>query len=64
MKLCPKCNNFTINCDFCKYVKYEDGFMFGPTGCALHEDEDHQKKAQNCGVCEDYYCKNADKEDQ
>lgn len=63
-----KCNSFCVPCcDFCIHAYHEyfedadegylNGFIRGgPIGCIIHYDEKHQKIAQSCGFCEDFYC--------
>ena len=55
-------------CDFCIHVIYEteeiDGGIvtFGPIGCKLHLDEEHQDCAAGCAYCEDFHCFMANEE--
>lgn len=50
------------SCDFCVYAVYgeyltdEDGAYYTewPSGCWLHQDQWHQKTAEECGYCEDF----------
>ena len=49
-------------CDFCTHVIHEteeiDGKVvtFGPIGCKLHLDKEHQDCAEGCAYCEDFHC--------
>lgn len=60
MTLCNK--NCIPCCDFCAHVIYDteeiDGkvITFGPMGCKLHADKEHQEIAEDNGYCEDFHC--------
>lgn len=43
---------------FCKYMipDIENSINFGPKGCSLHPDEEHQEIADACGYCDDFVC--------
>lgn len=56
-------------CDFCIYVIYdpiydEVGSIAGaePSGCRLHNDQEHQDIAESCGYCHDFHCFRADED--
>ena len=62
MKLCnEKC---IPCCDYCLYCIHEPVLCNGkltngePVGCCKYADTEHQKIAQGCGYCEDFYCLN------
>lgn len=57
-----ECRDYLACCDYCIYSKYDDGERFGPTGCSLHVDKEHQEIAQWCGKCNDFHCVLANKE--
>lgn len=67
MKLCS--NDCYPICDFCYYAIHEEWndhtghHVGGPVGCTLHFDQEHQKIADNCGYCNDFYCALQAKED-
>lgn len=48
-------------CDYCIHCEHEviEGMTCGPIGCILHKDEEHQRKAEGGGYCEDFHCENA-----
>ena len=50
---------------FCKYVipDIENLIHFGPKGCSLHPDEEHQEIAYACGYCDDFVCMNVKDEE-
>lgn len=68
------CQEFCIPCcDFCIHAYHEyfedpEGYLAGryirggPLGCIIHYDEAHQRIAQHCGYCQDFYCFRAFKE--
>ena len=49
---------------FCKYVilDIENSINFGPKGCSLHLDKEHQEIAVACGYCDNFICKNVKEE--
>ena len=54
-----KCGTDCIPCcDFCINAEHEvfEIGTGGPIGCFLHLDAEHQKIAEGCGHCEDFYC--------
>lgn len=70
MVLCE--HNCIPCCDFCIYVKhtcyheYDNNHKIQliqgePIACALYNDKEHNKIAENCGYCNDFHCYNADK---
>lgn len=60
---CSEECKLTACCDFCVHVIYNDGERFGPTNCGLHLDAEHQEIAEYCGVCSDFHCCLANKEE-
>ena len=57
MKLCS--NNCIPCCDFCKYVVHGDIEVDGTSGplyCGKYDDDFHNKLAEWCGYCDDFYC--------
>lgn len=62
MKLCE--HDCIPCCMFCKYVilDIENSINFGPKGCSLHLDKEHQEIAVACGYCDNFICKNVKEE--
>ena len=68
MRQCQDGKCATPCCDFCIHAYHEyfedpAGYLAngryirsGPIGCILHYDERHQRTAQFCGYCDDFYC--------
>ena len=59
-------------CDICAHAIYEEIITIdnkgkdyiatgGPIGCLMHEDSRYQDIAQSIGICNDFYCINAQK---
>ena len=65
MRKCSE-DHCSVCCDYCihayhEYFEEPDGYLNGyirggPIGCIIHYDETHQRIAQHCGYCDDFYC--------
>lgn len=59
-----KCNPECLPCcDFCVHVIQDEETLpdgrkvtYGPIGCSLHKDKEHQEIAEWDGYCEDFHC--------
>lgn len=54
-RYCSEECKLTACCDYCKHAIY-DNPRFGPSACAIHNDEEHNEIVEWCSVCDDFYC--------